>query len=92
MLSAGFASLFESDGITVNACHPGDVRSKLSSDLGFGGHQSPDQGADTPVMLAINPRLDGVNGKYFEHQREKKCSFCADRAAVDKLMDICASY
>ena len=38
MLSAAFAERLNSDQVMVNACHPGDVNSKLSNDLGFGGH------------------------------------------------------
>jgi len=46
MLTAAFAERLSPFGVQVNACHPGDVNSRLSSDLGFGGHETPDQGAD----------------------------------------------
>lgn len=92
MLSAALAEEFRADGITVNACHPGDVPSKLSSDLGFGGHESPDEGAATPVWLATNPAPAQRTGAYFEHMREKPCSFCADTRAVERLYDICMGY
>jgi len=38
MLSAAFSEKLEPFHIAVNACHPGDVNSTLSNDLGFGGH------------------------------------------------------
>jgi NAD(P)-dependent dehydrogenase (short-subunit alcohol dehydrogenase family) len=92
MLSAALAERFQEDGIAVNACHPGDVASQLSSDLGFGGHESPEQGAATPVWLATDPALAGRTGAYFEHQREKRCDFCGDRQAVARLYQICMDY
>jgi len=52
-----FAKKFATEGITVNSCHPGDVNSKLSNELGFGGHESPVEGASTPVWLATSPDL-----------------------------------
>lgn len=55
MLSAAFAERLEPFDVAVNACHPGDVNSTLSNDLGFGGHETPDQGAKTPVWLATDP-------------------------------------
>jgi retinol dehydrogenase-13 len=47
MLTVAFARRLRPFGITVNACHPGDVNSTLSNNLGFGGHESPDEGAST---------------------------------------------
>ena len=46
MLTVAFASRLKPFSITVNACHPGDVNSKLSNDLGFGGHETPDQASN----------------------------------------------
>ena len=37
MLTAAFAERLRAHDIAVNACHPGDVNSRLSNDLGFGG-------------------------------------------------------
>lgn len=92
MLSAAFAERLKNDGITVNAVHPGEVNSKLSNDLGFGGHESPDQGADTPVWAATAPELEGITGKYFEYRKEVKCKFSQDKKAIEQLFDICSSY
>jgi NAD(P)-dependent dehydrogenase (short-subunit alcohol dehydrogenase family) len=75
--------------VTVNACHPGDVDSKLSADLGFGGHESPESGADTPVFVATDPTGQHVTGAYFEHRRAKQCRFGADREAVRALYALC---
>lgn len=92
MLSAAFAVRFRDKQVSVNACHPGDVRSKLSTDLGFGGHQTPEQGADTPVWLATSDEVAGMSGQYFALRRRDDCSFAADRDAVERLFELCAGY
>lgn len=92
MLSAAFAEKFEPYRIAVNACHPGDVNSTLSNNLGFGGHETPDQGADTPVWLATHPIGQQTTGKYFEHRREAVCSYSRNKDAVNALFERCKSY
>jgi len=92
MLSVAFARELKPCNITVNACLSGDVNSKLSNSFGFGGHETPDEGADTPVWLATAPELKGVTGKYFEHRHEVVCPFCRDISAVKKLYDLCDRY
>ena len=92
MLTAAFARRLEPLGIAVNACHPGDVNSQLSNDLGFGGHESPDQGADTPVWLATDPIGQQISGAYFEHRQAKPDRFVQDAAAVEALYQACLTY
>ena len=92
MLTVAFAERLNNDGITVNAVHPGEVNSKLSNDLGFGGHESPDLGADTPVWAACAPELEGLTGSYFEYRKEVKCRFSHDKKAIEELFRICSSY
>jgi len=92
MLTVAFAKRLKDTGITVNAVHPGDVNSKLSDNLGYGGHETPDQGADNPVWVATAPELEDVTGKYFERRRESICRFGADKALVEKLFGICEGY
>ena len=92
MLSAAFAERFKAEQVMVNACHPGDVNSKLSNDLGFGGHESPDAGAETPVWLATDAVGGRETGKYFERKREVRCRFAADKTAVAQLYDVCLQY
>ena len=84
--------VFATHGVTVNVCHPGDVNSSLSNDLGFGGHESPDQGADTPVWLATDPVGQEKTGKYFEHRSESRDRFAEDEAAVEELYRVCLGY
>ena len=92
MLSVAFARRLQPLGIMVNACHSGDVNSALSNSLGFGGHQSPDSGAKTPVWLAASEAGGQHTGKYFEHQREVSCVFGRDIEAVEALYAACQAY
>ncbi len=92
MLSSAFAGRLQSCGITVNACHPGDVRSRLAASLGFGGHESPEQASRTPVWLATDAIGGQLTGKYFEQQRETPCRFAADPGAVEALYAACSRY
>lgn len=88
MLTKAFADQLKAKGITVNACHPGDVNSKLSNNLGFGGSELPEEGADTPVWLALAEALDGITGRYFERRGETPCRFMEDTRNVNKLMKL----
>ncbi|MDX1431765.1 MAG: SDR family NAD(P)-dependent oxidoreductase [Gammaproteobacteria bacterium] len=92
MLTVAQAAELVDAGIRVNACHPGDVRSTLSANLGFGGSDSPEEAAHTPAMLAL-ARLGATStGRWFERGREAACPFARDRAAIDTLYEICRSY
>lgn len=92
MLAAAWAERLASKGIVINACHPGDVRSTLSRNLGFGGSQSPDQGAETPVWLATSKIGGQVSGKYFENKTLKTDPFIRNQEEVKALFDICLTY
>jgi NAD(P)-dependent dehydrogenase (short-subunit alcohol dehydrogenase family) len=92
MLTVAFAERVATYGIKVNACHPGDVNSTLSNDLGFGGSESPAHGARTPVWLATAPEGDIESGKYYENMRPVGCKFGEDRAAVEALYQACKRY
>ena len=92
MLTVAFAERLKPFNIAVNACHPGDVNSTLSNNLGFGGSTPPDEGARTPVWLATDPVGQQKTGKYFAHQREESCRFGQDREAVEQLYKSCLTY
>ena len=92
MLTVAFAERLKPFGIYVYACHPGNVNSTLSNNLGFRGSESPDEGARTPVWLAIGPVGKQSTGKYFEHMREVRCPFAEERRAVEELYRTCARY
>lgn len=92
MLSTYFANALSQYGIKVNACHPGDVNSKLSNNLGYGGHETPDQGASTPVWLTISAQTSDYSGKYFEHKQPVNCSFSSNKEQLQRLVDLCEEY
>jgi retinol dehydrogenase-13 len=92
MLTVALAEQLKPFDIAVNACHPGDVNSTLSNNLGFGGHDSPDAGAATPVWLATDPVGQQETGKYFERKRQVKDRFGEDKAAVKALYQACQRY
>ena len=92
MLSTYFASALSKYKINVVACHPGDVNSKLSNNLGYGGHESPAQGASTPVWLAISDEASGYSGKYFEHKQLVTCGFSTNQQQLDRLYELCSGY
>jgi len=92
MLTLTFAEKLSSLGITVNSCHPGDVNSTLSNNLGFGGSQTPAQGAETPIWLAVSSQVEGVTGKYFERKQQTRCQFASQQALADKLYQKCFDY
>ena len=92
MLTSAFTEDLRSFNVTVNACHPGDVNSQLSNNLGFGGHESPDEGARTPVWLATDSIGREKTGVYFEHQQPVPDRFTQDREAVTALYQACLAY
>ncbi len=92
MLTVAFAERLQADGISVNSCHPGDVNSTLSNDLGFGGSETPEQGAATPVWLATDPKGGKYSGRYFSHLRAEHCPFGEDRDALEALYAACLRY
>jgi len=90
MLSIAFAEKFKADGICVNACHPGDVSSKLSNNLGYGGHELPEKGAETPIWLACSDETKNITAKYFEDKAEKDCQFSQNKEAIELLYRFCS--
>lgn len=92
MLTLAYADKYLHDGITVNVCHPGDANTKLSNSMGFGGHETPEQSAMTPVYLAISNDVSHITGKYFRNCKVQNDPFMKDRQLVQKLYDICQQY
>ncbi|MCH8330137.1 MAG: SDR family NAD(P)-dependent oxidoreductase [Bacteroidetes bacterium] len=92
MLTVAFAEQLSSLNISVNACHPGDVNSKLSNDLGFGGSTTAAQGADTPAWLAVSTEVEQISGKYFSNRKEVHCEFASDSAGIDALYERVGSF
>ena len=85
-------------GVTVNAVHPGFVRSRLGENNGSVARAvllllrpfalSPARGAETSIHVASAPELEGVTGRYFVRKREATPSGAArDRTLARKLWD-----
>jgi len=92
MLTLAYAEKYLHDGITVNVCHPGDANTKLSNSLGFGGHETPEQSARTPVYLALSSDVAQITGKYFRDCKIQDDPFMKDKNLVKKLFEICQQF
>ena len=76
------AERLKDKNITVNALHPGIVKSQLfSTATGIMGvlnkaiemfYTTPEKGARTSVYLATSDKVKNVTGKYFANSKEKK--------------------
>lgn len=92
MLTRAQAEELDPKLVTVNACHPGDVPSTLASNLGFGGHQTAAEAADTPAWLAFGEEGGRITGGWFSDRGQSTCRFMQDSAAVAALFAACKSY
>lgn len=52
-------------GTLVNSCCPGYVRTDMTKG---GGAKTPDQGAQTPVLLALGD-IGGVTGEFWQYEK-----------------------
>ncbi len=92
------AQRLEGTGVTVNACHPGVIR----TNLGMGGasavvrfvrmfFKGPEKGAETPIYLAVSPEVEGITGKYFARKHVREPSRAAqDPDVARRLFDVSA--
>jgi len=89
------ADKLEGSGTTINALHPGVIKTGLGDFGGFMGlllnfvknfWKSPEQGAVAPVWLATAPELEGVNGKYYNEKKEEEITGQATEAGIRKDM------
>jgi NAD(P)-dependent dehydrogenase (short-subunit alcohol dehydrogenase family) len=87
------ARRLEGTGVTINAVHPGLVKTPLLDEMSTFMRvfvhllSGPvEKGARTAVFLATSPEVAGVSGKLFEKNREVKLSGQAvDAAAAERL-------
>jgi retinol dehydrogenase 12 len=92
MLTIAFAKRWSPSEVTANSCHPGDASSALSNSLGYGGHETPEEAAATPIWLATDPKVAGVTGKYFARCQPAPCEFASDTKAIAALDAICTKF
>lgn len=74
-----FAERIKGSGVTINALHPGVIRTNLGASKGILGallnlvkrsFGPPEKGARAPVWLATAPELEAVSGKYYNVKTE----------------------
>jgi len=92
------ARRLEGTRVTVNACHPGVIR----TNLGMGGtsavvrfvrlfFKGPEKGAQTPIYLAVSPEVERVTGQYFANQHVREPSRAAqDPDVARRLFEVSA--
>jgi NAD(P)-dependent dehydrogenase (short-subunit alcohol dehydrogenase family) len=78
-----FARRLAGTGVTVNACHPGVIKTDLGRDAPKAFQvarmffKSPAKGAETPVFLTASPSVSTLTGQYFANRRVKPPSKAA---------------
>ena len=93
-----FAGLIEGSGVTVNALHPGVIRTSLGESPGLLGSvlrflkkglDAPEAGAKAPAWLAVSPEVEGVNGAFFwEFTKKPYAKNARDPELREKLWDL----
>jgi retinol dehydrogenase-14 len=99
LFTLALAERIKDRGITVNAVHPGVVRTRFGSEAGrlFKGlivlarpfMRSPVKGAETVVYLAESQEVSGVTGKYFTDKKPIKMNpIATDNEAIERLWKV----
>jgi retinol dehydrogenase 12 len=102
LFTRALARRLEGTGVTVNALHPGAVRTglgqnndapilKMLMSVLRPFFRSPERGARTSVWACSARELDGVTGRYFANCREREPSALArDDESAERLWDASA--
>ena len=92
------ARRLEGTDVTVNALHPGFIRTNMAANNGWfvrlvlplvhWRSLTPEQGAKTSIYLASSPEVEGVSGKYFINCKEVSSSPAShDRESALRLWE-----
>lgn len=91
MITVEAAKRFRGSGVTVNALHPGVIRTNLGNPGGIAGGllmvvkrlwKTPEQGAEPVIHLAVSDEVKGVSGKFFMLKKEMPLIKTARDAAL----------
>ncbi len=95
-----FVDVFEGTNVTMNAMHPGNVKSNMGENNGkiyrFYKHKfinrsarSPEISATSLYYLGVSEEINGITGKFFNLTTEEKpAPHALDKSLVDELWDI----
>jgi NAD(P)-dependent dehydrogenase (short-subunit alcohol dehydrogenase family) len=86
LLTVKYAELLSP--ISVNCSHSGDCVSQLSDSVGWGGHQTAEEGAASPLRLCLGGKEIGT-GQYFRNGKPERCKFGWNAAGVEALYKLC---
>ena len=102
LFSYELARRLEGSGVTSNCLSPGPVATRFGDNMtGLPAlfpfvmkripllFQSPEKGARTAIRLASSPEFDGVSGRFFLRQRERRTKpITYDRSVAERLWQI----
>ena len=96
LFTFGLARKLEGSGVTVNAIHPGLMRTTLMREAAAPIRwllnlisQSPEKAAEPIVKVAIMPEYAGKNGLFFAKGKEIRAStYAYDKEVQARLWDV----
>lgn len=98
LFTLAFAERIQDTNVTINALHPGVIRTKLGESKGLlsammrlvkRGWDAPEKGAEAPVWLAVSPDVAEVNGRYFDLKTETAVTeLAANKTLAQQLYDL----
>ena len=93
LFAAELAQQLQGSGVTSNVLHPGGVNTDIVRDVPWLMRKllglifiSPEKGAETTIMLASDPELETVSGKYYNQCKLDDYSDMADDAELRKRL------
>ncbi|MGD8325326.1 MAG: SDR family oxidoreductase [Sphingomonadales bacterium] len=98
MATKSWAEKTPADKFTINAVHPGIVRTKIASGMSWQAlvfrafglfYLTPREGAVGPLRLAASPKYEGKTGGYYtNHEKTAPHPLVQDKAARERLWTV----
>ncbi len=103
LFSQELARRLNGSGITVNALHPGGIRTKIYASAGgttalyyklFGRSMlTPERGAESVIHLAAAPEVEGLTGEYFKEMKlDRPSRYSLRRDVAVRLWDVSEEF